>query len=188
MTAIGSIWAMLTMPVWVEALTIGIDDVAHIDLAKAGDPGNRRFDGGVIDLGLGVENRCIVGGDLRGQLRHGGSLGVGLLPGSEFAEPGEALQVQIGIGEIGLILRLLGLGLIERRLERPGVDLGEQVALVDQLAFLEGDLVDLAVDPCAHHHRIEALNGSEPGQIDGEVGFLDRCDGDAHRGSPRGGR
>ena len=86
-------------------------------------PGDRRLDLGVVELGLRVGDRGFVGGDLRGQLRNGGALGVGLLPGREFAELGVALQVQIGIGEIGLVLRLLGLGLVERGLERPGIDL-----------------------------------------------------------------
>ena len=76
--------------------------------------------GGVVELGLGVEDGGVVGRDLRGQLLHGGTLGIGLLLGREFAELGVALQVQIGVGEIGLVLRLLGLGLIERGLVRAG--------------------------------------------------------------------
>ena len=85
-----------------------------------------------------------------------------------------ALQVEIGVGEIGLVLRLLGLGLIERRLERPRIDLDQRVAFLDELAFLEGDLVDLAVDAGAHHHGVEALHGAEAGQIDRKIGLLDR--------------
>ena len=122
----------------------------------------------------------IVGRDLRGQLLNGGALGIDLLPGREFAELGVALQIQIGVGEIGLVLFLLGLGLIERRLVRPGIDLDEQVALIDHLAFLEGDLVDLAVDAGTHQDGVEALNRSKPGQIDRKIGFLDRRDGDAN--------
>ncbi len=110
-----------------------------------------------------------------------GTLGVELLPGREFAELDVTLQVQIDIGQIGLVLLLLGLGLIERGLVRAGIDLGEQVALVDQLAFLEGDLVDLAVDAGAHDDRVEGLNGSQAGQVDRKVGFLDRGDGDTYR-------
>ena len=163
----------------------GIDDVADIDLAQADDARDRRLDLGVVELGLGVENGRIVGGDLRGQLRHRGTLGVGLLPGREFAELGVALQIEIGVGEVGLVLRLLGLGLIERRLVGARIDFGEQVALIDQLAFLERDLVDLAVDAGPHLHGIEALNGAEPGQVDRKIGLLDRRDGDGN-GSGRG--
>ena len=176
-TAIGSIWAMVTMPVWVD----GVDDVADIDLAQAGDARDRRLHGGVVELGLRVGDRGVVGGDLRGQLRDGGALGVGLLPGGEFAELGVALQVEIGVGEIGFVLRLLGLGLVERSLERPRIDLDQRVAFLDELAFLEGDLVDLAVDAGAHQHGIEALHGAEAGQIDREIGLLDRGDLDGNR-------
>ncbi len=95
----------------------------------------------------------VVGGDLRGQLRDGGALRVGLLPGGEFAELGEALQVEVGVGEIGFVLGLLGLGLVERGLERPRIDLDQRVALLDELAFLEGDLVDLAIDAGADQRR-----------------------------------
>ena len=114
--------------------------------------------------------------NLRGQLGDGGALGVGLLPGREFSELGKALQIEIGIGEIGFVLGLLGGGLIERRLERPRIDLDQGVAFLDELAFLEVDLVDLAVDPGADHDGVEALNGAEPGQVDRKVGLLDRSD------------
>ena len=164
------------MAVWLEA----VDDVADIDLAQAGDTRDRRLDGGIVELGLRVGDRGIVGGDLRGQLLHGGALGVGLLLGREFAELGVALQVQVGIGEVGLVLRLLGLGLVEGGLVRPRIDLDQKITLLYQLAFLEGDLVDLAVDAGPHLHGIEALNGTKPGQIDREVGLLDRRNGDAN--------
>ena len=96
---------------------------------------------------------AVVGLDLRRQLRDGGALGIGLLPGREFAELGKALQVEVGVGEIGFVLGLLGLGLIEGRLERPRIDLDQRVAFLDELAFLEGDPVDLAVDAGADQRR-----------------------------------
>jgi len=45
-----------------------------------------------------------------------------------------------------LVLRLLGLGLVERGLEQARIDLGEDIALVDMLAFGEQHLLQLAVD------------------------------------------
>ncbi len=119
-------------------------------------------------------------------MRDRGALGVGLLARGEFAELCVALQVEIGVGEIGLILRLLGLGLIERCLERARVDLDQRIAFLDELAFPEVDLVDLAVDAGAHQHGIEALHGAEPGQIDRKIGLLDRGDLDRDRGAGRG--
>ena len=78
----------------------GVDDVADIDLTQPDDARDRRLDGGIVELGLGVEDRRVVGGDLRRQLRDGGALGIGLLPGREFAEFGEALQIEIGVGKV----------------------------------------------------------------------------------------
>ena len=131
---------------------------------------------------------AVVGRDLRGQLLDRGALRIGLLPGREFAEPGEALQVEIGVGEIGFVLGLLGLGLVERSLERPRIDLDQRVAFLDDLAFLEGDLVDLAVDAGANQDGVEALHRAEAGQIDREIGLLDRSDLDGDGDSGRGRR
>ena len=163
-------------------LGCGIDDVADIDLAKARDAGERRLDGGVVELGLRIENGCRVGLDLRRQLRDGGALGIGLLPGCEFAELGKALQIEIGVGETGFVLGFLGLGLIERRLERPRINLDQRIALLDELTFLEGDPVDLAIDAGADQDSIKALHGAKAGQIDREIGLLDGRGLDGHAG------
>ena len=112
--------------------------------------------------------------DLRRQLGDGRALRIGLLPGREFAELGKALQIEIGVGEIGFVLGLLGLGLIEGGLERPRIDLDQRVAFLDELAFLKRDPVDLAVDAGADHDGVEALHGAEAGQVDRKIGFLDR--------------
>ena len=96
-----------------------------------------------------------------------------LLPRGELAELGVALQVQLGVGEVGLVLRLLGLRLIERGLEGPGIDLGQEVALLDELAFLEGDLVDLAIDAGSDQDGVEGLHGSKAGQIDRKIRLFD---------------
>ena len=165
------------MPVWVAALTI----LPTSTWRSPATPENRRPDGGVIELGLRVLDQRRVGGDLRGQLRDGGALRIGLLPGREFAEPGEALQVEVGVGEIGFVLDLLGLGLVERGLERPRIDLDQRVAFLDELAFLKRDPVDLAVDAGANQDGVEALNGAEAGQIHRKVGLLDRSNFDGDR-------
>ena len=175
-TAIGSIWAIVTMPVWVEALTM----LPMSTWRKPATPEIGALMVGIVELGLRVGDGGVVSRDLGGQLRDAGALGIGLLAGREFAELDEALQVEIGVGEIGLVLRLLGFGLIERRLVGPGIDLGQQVTLLDQLAFLEGDLVDLAVDAGSNQHGVEGLNRSETGQIDREIRLLDRRDLDRH--------
>ena len=64
---------MVTMPV----LGRGVDDVADADQTQTGDAGNRRFDLGVVELGLRIGDGGLVGRDLRRQLLNGGALGVG---------------------------------------------------------------------------------------------------------------
>ncbi|GAB1716540.1 MAG: hypothetical protein NTAFB05_15820 [Nitrobacter sp.] len=64
--------------------------------------------------------------------------------------------------------------------------MGEQVALLDQLALLEGDPVDLAVDTGPHHDGIETLNRPESGQIDREIASFYGCDADGNRPGRRG--
>jgi hypothetical protein len=80
------------------------------------------------------------------------------------------------IGEIGLVLILLGLRLVEHRLIGPGIDFGQEVALLDQLAFGERNLVDLSVDTGADQHGVESLNGSKACQVNRKVRLL----GDRH--------
>ena len=111
-----------------------------IDKTETGDARNRRTDAGVVELGLCIGNRGFVRSDLGVKLLHHRSLSVGLLPRREFAELGIALQVEFGVGEIGFILRFLGLGLVERGLVRPWIDLGEQVALLTSSPSLKAIL------------------------------------------------
>ena len=78
-----------------------------------------------------------------------------LLIGIGGGEPRVALEVEPGIGELRLVLRLLGDRLIELRLVGGRIDLGEHVAALDVLAFLESDADELAVDLRAHRHGVE---------------------------------
>src|SRR4030081_2243414 len=70
-TAIGSIWAVVTMPVW----GAGVEIVALVHLTEAGDAGQRCADGGVVELGPGIGDRRLVGFDLGGELGDGRALG-----------------------------------------------------------------------------------------------------------------
>src|ERR1700729_1070957 len=154
-------------------LSRGIDDIADIDLTQADDAGDRRLDVSVIELGLRIVDGSCVSRDLGGELRYAGALGVELLAGGELTQLDEALQVQVDVGEIGLVLLFLGLGRVERRLIGPRIDFGQQVALLDVLAFGKRDLVDLAVDAGTHEDGVEGLNGSKACQVDWKVRLLD---------------
>src|SRR5262249_22864308 len=70
-----------------------------------------------------------------------------------------ALQVSLGALQLRLILRLRGARLPERRLEWPWIDLRQQVALIDHLAFLETELLQLTIHTGSHGDGVECLDG-----------------------------
>ena len=57
----------------------------------------------------------------------------GLIAGAEQLRV--ALEIELGAGELRLVLLLGRLGLLERRLERPRIDLEQRIAGLDLLAF-----------------------------------------------------
>ena len=85
------------------------------------------------------------------------------------------MKIEFGIGQIGFVLGLLGDGLVERGLVRTRVDLGQDVTLLHQLPFLEGNLVDLTVHPGPNNHGVERLNRPQTEQIRRKIRLLDRC-------------
>src|SRR5206468_7456752 len=72
-------------------------------------------------------------------------------------------------------------------LERPRIDFDQRIALLDELALLKRDPVDLAVDAGADHDGVEALHGAEAGQVDRKIGLFDwgspHRDGGTRRGT-----
>ena len=146
----------------------GVHDVARIDQAKAGATRQRRADGGVGQLHPGALDRGLVGLDLGGQAGDGcRPLVEQLLRGvAVLGERRGAIEILLGVGEAGLVLRQLGDRLIESGLERRRVDLHEEIALLDDLAFLEADLLDLAVHARADGHDVGGLHRAEPVQGD----------------------
>ena len=148
------------------------DEIALVDEPEAGAPRYRRADRRVIELHRGRVDRRRIGCDLRDELRNQRILRIELLLGREtlLGQRRIALQVEPGVGEIGLVLGLLRFGLVERRLVGARIDLGDQIARLDHLAFGEADLDDLAVDPRAHRDRIIGLNLTKTLEIDGVVG------------------
>ena len=126
----------------------GVHDVARVDQAHAHAAVARRDDVGVVELGLRGLDRGLVGRDRRLELIDLGLLLVDVLLGLEvlLRQRLEADEILFGAIRAGLVLRLLGLGLVERGLEQARIDLGQHVALLDALAFGEQHLLQLAVD------------------------------------------
>ena len=164
-----------------RCLVVGMDDVSGIDQAHADATVARRGDGGVFELRLRGLDRGVVGRDRGLELIDLGLLLVDDLLRGDVREHQRlrAREVLLGRGELGLVLRLLGLGLVERGLEQARVDLRQHVAFLDVLAFGEQHLLQLAVDLGVDRHGERRLHGPEPGQIDRHVLAID--DGDAHR-------
>src|SRR5207244_750116 len=80
-----------------------------------------------------------------------------------------AVELDLRVFQGGLILGHLPLGLRELDLERPRVDLDQEVTLFDELAFLERDLVDLAIHAGADGDVVQRRHGAEACEVDGEV-------------------
>ncbi len=176
-----------------DRLELGDDDnavgiarlhvIAGIDLAQPDPPADRRDDVAVDEVELlGVDLRLIGlnGADI---LLHQRRLRVEDLPGDRvFRDQGAvARQIDLGILEQRLIFCQLPFGLLERDLVGTRIDLSEKIALVDDLAFLEGDFGQLAGDLGLDRHRRERGDRTEPAEHDRHIALADLGRADRHR-------
>src|SRR5215467_15013511 len=168
--------------------TCRADDVALVDLAYAGAAVDRRDDGGVAELCPRVFDRRLVGLHNRGVLRHQSALGIGLLLADCVgrSEPFIALKVELRVGKLSFVLRLLGNRLVELRLVGDGIDTREDITLFDVLTLRVIDAQKLAIDLGRDSHGVECLDGSDGIEIDGYIGARDG--GDEHGDRPFGGK
>jgi hypothetical protein len=156
---------------------IGMQDIAYIDQADAGAPGNRRTDRGVTEQHAGV----VDGGGIA--LDGGFHLGdlcarrVELLARDVvlFDQAGVALQIQLGVGELRFVLCLLGQRLVQGGLVRARIDLGQDVARPHFLAFLEADLHQLAIHLRTESDRVVRLYVAQSLQEDRDVAAGGQC-------------
>ena len=157
------------------------DDVALVDLAQTGPARDRRHDLGVAERCRGIVDRRLVGLDQRLLLRDDGALRIGLLLGAGAAG-GELLvtgEIELLVGKLRLVLRLLGDSLIVLGLIDGRIDLGEHIALLDVLPLDEVDGDQLAVDLRSHRHRVQGADRADAVEIDRHV--LDDRRGREHR-------
>ncbi len=141
----------------------GAHEVADVHEAEAGASvyggGNR----GVVE-----ERACIVDGRLVGfhlglELRDERALRVDRLDGHDVGGKLQvALEIELGVGELCLIQRLLGDGLVELRLVGDGIDVRQHVAALHVLAFLEVNGENLAVDLRADGDGVAGLGRADP--------------------------
>src|SRR5262249_32599156 len=101
-------------------------------------------------------------------------------------QPRVALKVELGVGELRVVLLLLRDGLVVGGLIGCGIDFGENVSLVYVLPFLEQYLDQLAVNLRTYSNGIERLGGADADQIDRDIGCFrgDREHGDRVRPGP----
>ena len=141
----------------------GVDHIAQIRLAQAQAPRDGRRDLGIAQLQLGRIDLTLVCRHRALQLAHQRFLGIDLLAcdGILLEQLAVTLQVQLRILELSLIpgQRTLHLGQRSRKAAR--VDLGQQLACLDLIAFLEMQLEQLARDLGAHHGRGPCAHGAD---------------------------
>ena len=157
--------------------------------AESGDAVERGDEPGIAELRLVVFNGGLVDLDLCIELIDGGLLIVAQLAGGGilFDEFGVALEVEFSIVEMRLVVTEGSLRLVELRLIGARIDLREQIAFLDELAFLEVDADQLSRDLAANHRRVQRCDRAQAGQHDRRLMLLDgrRNDGNRLR---RGGR
>ena len=155
-------------------------DVTLVQQAHAGAPGDWRRDGGVGKVGpRGIDQRLILR-HLGLQLRYLGARRIGLLRGGILVlnQLGIARLIDPGVGQQGFVLCLFRQRLIQCGLIPAGIDTGQNIALLDVLAFLKAHLDQLAIDHWFDGDGGGGLHGTEPVQPDRHVLAFSR--GDQH--------
>jgi hypothetical protein len=131
---------------------------------------------GAVDLALVRRDDALVlpdQGDLRIELllRHGVLLD----------QHAVAVDVDLRVFEQRPVTRHLSLGLRQLHLERPGIDLGDQIARPDDVALAEPDRHELSIDAAPHRHGRERRDRADPIHVDRDVSAARRLGGDRHR-------
>ena len=149
----------------------GGDVVAFVDLAQADTAGHRRDDVRVPEIELGGADLGLVGRHRALVLPNERLLRVELLLGDQALRQDvlEPLQIQTGIGEQRLVAFQIALHLLQGRLIGARIDLGQKIALVDELTLLEGDVLQLTADLGLDGHGGQRRHRAQGGQFDGDV-------------------
>jgi hypothetical protein len=150
---------------------VGMDDVALVDQAQAEPPCERREDPAVGKLQFDVLDDAFVGFDGAFKLMDVGGLRFELLARND-ALGGKHLVpalVDAGIFQLRGVACQLSFGLDELRLEGAGVDLGQQVVLLDQLSFGKSHAHQLAVDAAADDNRVVRGRRTEAREVNAEL-------------------
>src|SRR6266513_1402713 len=149
-------------------------DVAGIHEAKTDAAADRRSDAGIGELELGVVNLALIRGNGPINLANQCALSVELLLGDDplFEEKLVPLKIDLRVFALGLVFSELPQRLLKLDLEGTRIDLREKIALVNELAFLEGNADQLAVNSAADGDGVEGRDGAKAIEVNGQVAAL----------------
>ena len=149
----------------------GVDDVPRVDEAETDAAGDRRSDAAVVDVGRGGVDLTLVELDGPLVLLDERRLLVEHLLRDRILAPETlvAREVDLRLRQERLVARELPLGLQQLGLERARVDLGEQVAFPNDLAFGVEDSHQLPVHAGMDRVRVDGGDRAEPRQKDADV-------------------
>ena len=151
-----------------------LDQVADLDLQDACHAIEGRPQGRVVQVRLVAIDQSLVGLHGGRVLRNQKLLVGDLLQGDQilFTKRLIAREIGLRLGMKGGVLGQLSLRLRQSRLVETRVDLGEDVALLDRLAFDKIDLLKHTRHLALDRGRIQGLNGSNARKHDWLVALL----------------
>src|SRR5260370_40366818 len=143
-------------------------NVANINSAQSNSSRDRSGDLGISELQVGIADGGLVGLNRARKLAHLRSLSVHLLLSDHLFVPQRfvALQIYLGIVELGGIASQLPVRLFQLNLKGTRIDLGEQISFVHHLALSEVDRDQLSIHPALHRDRIKRSDGAEAPEHD----------------------
>jgi hypothetical protein len=159
------------------------DDVAGVDQPETDASADRSRDPRIGQVQAGAVDGCLVDLQRGSELCDRRGLRIHVLSGDRvFAEQRlVAREVHPRVRELRLIARQLPLRLLELHLEGSRIDLGQEVAPVDEPAFAEQDRHELSVHAGPHRYGVERDDRTECGKPQRQVGTRGSRDRHRHR-------
>src|SRR5713101_2799121 len=151
-----------------------VDNVAGVNEAQADASADRRSDAAIDELELGVVDLPLIGANGAVKLANECCLSIELLLRNDafLEEKLETFVINLGVLALRLVFGELAFSLFKLHLERARVDLRQKIALVDELAFFEGNVDELPIDAAVYCNGIEGGYGAKTIEVNGEIAPL----------------
>src|SRR6266849_5369159 len=149
----------------------GVNHVAGINQPQSDAPVDGRSNVAITELKFCIINLCLVGADSSLLLVYQGLLRINLLPGddSRRQKTGEAIEIQFGVVELGLVFEQLRLGLAKLHLKGTRINHRQQITFSDGLSFFESDGDKLPIYPAPDIDGIRGSHGPQPSERDRQI-------------------